>query len=59
MAHSGTKSNDISILKNYIGLHFSKGDINVVFQDSRFLSLLVDAIVSWGGSLNPTLQVLG
>jgi hypothetical protein len=56
---SGTNSNDISILKNYIGLHFSKVDIDVVCQDSLLLFVLVDAIVGWGGTFNSTLQVLG
>jgi len=56
---SRTNSNDINILKNYIGVHFSKDDIKVVSQDSLFLFVLVDAIVSSGGTLNSTLQVLG
>jgi hypothetical protein len=56
---NGTNSNDINIWKNFIGLHFNKGDINVLSQDSLLLSLLVDAIVNWGGTLNSTLQVLG
>lgn len=55
----GISFSDISILKNYIGLHFfGKGDINVVSQDSFFWFMLVNAIVSWGGTLNYT-QVLG